>query len=92
MDKLEIEIKRIKITINGIAEKLQSVSHTIIVNKEELLQKFAAKDVINNKMVTVAGQMFIEYEKKIDSSFQIIKQYEDSIGDHKIKNNMIDKV
>ena len=43
-------------------------------------------------MVTVAGQMFIEYEKKIDSSIQIIKEYEVNIGDHKIKNNMIDKV
>ena len=32
-----------------------------MVTKEELLQKFVAKDVIKNKMITVAGQMFSEY-------------------------------
>ena len=41
--------------------------------KEELLQKFVAKDVIKNKMINVAGQMFIEYEKELDNSNQKIK-------------------
>ena len=34
-----------------------------MIKKEELLQNFVAKDVTANKMITVAGQMFIEYEK-----------------------------
>ena len=34
-----------------------------MVTKEELLHKFVAKDVIKNKKITGAGQMFIEYEK-----------------------------
>ena len=65
MDKRESEIKRDENTINDIAEKLELVSNTNMVTKEELLQNFVAKDVIKNKMVTVAGQMFIESEKKI---------------------------
>ena len=43
-------------------------------------------------MITVVGQMFIEYEKKLDKSNQIIKGYEDYIGDNKIKNDILGKV
>ena len=59
--------------------------------KEELFQKFVAKDVLKNKMITVAGQMFTEYEKEFDNSNQITKGYED-IGDNKFKNDILDKV
>ena len=63
-----------------------------MVTKEELLQKFVATDVIKNKMINDAGQMFIEYEKELDNSNQIIKGYEDYIGDDKIRNDILDKV
>ena len=92
MDKIDLEIKRDENTINDIAEKLELISNTNMVTKEELLQKFVAKDVIKNKMINVAGQMFIEYEKEIDNSNQIIKGYEDYIGDNKIRNDILDKV
>ena len=92
MDKIESEIKRDENTINDIAELLELVSNTNMVTKEELLQKFVAKDVIKSKMITVAGQMFIEYEKELDNSNQIIKGYEDYIGDNKIRNDILDKV
>ena len=91
MDKKELEIKQDENTINDIAEKLELVSNTNMVTKEELLHKFIAKDVIK-KMINVAGQMFIEYEKELDNSNQIIKGYEDYIGDNKIKNDILDKV
>ena len=42
-------------------------------------------------MITVAGQIFIEYEKKLEHSNQTIKGYEDYIGDNKIKNDILDK-
>ena len=89
MDKIEKEIKQDENTINDIAEKLELVSTTNMVTKEELLQKFAAKDVIKNKMITVAGRIFIEYEKKLDNSNQIIKGYEDYIGDDKNQKGYI---
>ena len=92
MDKIEQEIKQDENTINDIAEKLELVSNTNMVTKEELLQKFVAKDVIKNKMINVAGQMFIEYEKEIDNSNKIIKGYENYIGDDKIRNDILDKV
>ena len=92
MDKIEQEIKRDENTINDIAEKLELVSKTNMVTKEELLQKFVAKDVIKNKMINVAGQMFIDYEKEIDNSNQIIKGYEDYIGDDKVRKDILDKV
>ena len=92
MDKIEQEIKQDENTINDIAEKLELVSNTNMVTKEELLQKFIAKDVIKNKMINVAGQMFIEYEKEIDNSNKIIKGYEDYFGDDKIRNDILDKV
>ena len=62
-------------------QKLELVSKTNIVTKQEILHKFVAKDVIKNKMITVAGRMFIEHEKEIDISKQIIKVYEDFISD-----------
>ena len=92
MDNIELEIKQDENTINDIAEKLELVSNTNMVTKVELLQKFVAKDVIKNKMITVAGQMFIEYEKELDNSNQLIKGYEDYIGDDKIRNDILDKV
>ena len=92
MDKLELEIKQDENTINHIAEKLELISNTNMVTKEELLQKFVAKDVIKNKMINVAGQMFIEYEKELDNSNQLIKGYEDYIGDDKIRKDILDKV
>ena len=92
MDKIELEKKQDENTINDIAQKLELVSNTNMVTKEELLQKFIAKNVVKNKMITVAGQMFIENEKEIDNSNQIIKGYEDYIGDDKIRNDILDKV
>ena len=92
MDKIEQEIKQDENTIDDIAEKLGLISNTNMVTKEELLQKFVAKDVMKNKMINVAGQMFIEYEKEIDNSNQIIKGYEDYIGDNKIRKDILDKV
>ena len=92
MDEIEQETKRDENTINDIAEKLDLVSKTNMVTKEELLQKFIAKDVIKNKMINVAGQMFIEYEKEIDNSNQIIKGYEDYIGDDKIRKDILNRV
>ena len=91
MDKIEQEIKQDENTINDIAEKLELTSNTNMITKEELLHKFIAKDVIK-KMINVAGQMFIEYEKELDNSNQIIKGYEDYIGDDKIRNDSLDKV
>ena len=49
MDKIESEIKRDVNTINSIAEKLELVSKTSMVTKEELLQKFVARDVIKKQ-------------------------------------------
>ena len=92
MDRIEQEIKRDENTMNDIAEKLELVSNTNMVTKEELLQKFVAKGVIKNKMITVAGLIFIEYEKELDNSEKIIKGYEDYIGDNKIRNDKLDKV
>ena len=92
MDKIEQEIKQNEDTINDIAQKLELVSKTNMVTKGELLQKFVATDVIKNKLINVAGQMFIEYEKELDNSNQIIKGSEDYIGDDKIRKDILDKV
>ena len=58
MYKIELETKGDKNTINDIAEKLELVFNSNIVTKGELLHKFNAEDVIKNKMITVAGQLF----------------------------------
>ena len=92
MDKIEKEIKRDENTITDFAEKSELVAITSMVAKEELLQKFVAEDVIKNKMITVAGQMFFEYEKELENSNQINKSYEDYIADNKMKNDILDKV
>ena len=55
MDKTELETKQDENKINDTAEKIELVSHTNMVTKKELSQKFVAKDVIKNKMMTVAG-------------------------------------
>ena len=92
MDKKELETKRDENTINDIAEKLELLVNTNMITKEELFMKFVSKDVLINKMITVAGQMFIEYEKELDISNQIIKGCEDYIGDNNFKKHILDKV
>ena len=42
-------------------------------------------------MINVAGQMFIEYEKELDNSNQIIKGYENYIADDKIRKDILEK-
>ena len=54
-----------------------------MVTKEELLHNFVPKDVLNNKMINVSGQMFIDYEKELDDSDEIMKGYENYISDNK---------
>ena len=92
MDKIEQAIRQDEDTVLDVAEKLKLVSNTNMVAKEELLHKFIVKDVIKKKMINVAGQMFIEYEKELDNSNQIIKCYEDYIGDDKIRKDILEKV
>ena len=77
--------KRDENTINDIAEKLELVSNTYMVTKEELSHNFVAKDVSKNRMITVAGQIFFEKEKKLHYSNQISKGYEKYIGDERHK-------
>ena len=84
MDKIKLEIKRDEITKNNTAEVLELVSNTNVVTKELVLHKFVAKDVMINRMIAVAGQMFIEYEKEKDNSNQIFKGYEEYIGNERI--------
>ena len=43
MDKIESEKKRDENTINDIAEKLELVSNTNMVTKEDLLEKLVLK-------------------------------------------------
>ena len=92
MDAIEQAIRQDEDTVIDVAEKLKLVSNTNMVTKEELLHKFIDKDVIKNKIIKVAGQMFIEYEKDLDKSDKIIKGYEDYIGDDKIRKDILDKV
>ena len=42
-------------------------------------------------MINVVGQMFIEYEKELDNSNQIIKGYENYIADDKIRKDILEK-
>ena len=49
MGKTELETKQDENTINDIAEKLELVSNTNMVTKQELLQKFVAKDVLKKQ-------------------------------------------
>ena len=43
-------------------------------------------------MITVAGQMFIKDEKKLHNSNQLIKNFEEYIGDDINKKEIIDKI
>ena len=85
MDKNELQIKQDENTVIKFAEKPELASNTNIVTKEELLQKLIGEDVVKTKMILVAGQIFLQYEKKWDESNQKFKIYENYNGDDKIK-------
>ena len=76
MDKNELQIKQDEKTVKFLAEKLELASNTFIIRKEEILQKLIGKDYVKTKMIIVAGQTLIQYERKLDESNQIIKSFE----------------
>ena len=43
-------------------------------------------------MMNIVGQLFIQYEKEIDESNQILKSYEGFFGDDKVNNDILNKV
>ena len=47
---------------------------------------------MKNKMTTVAGQMFVGYEKELDNSNHLVKRYDDYNGDNKSINDISDKI
>ena len=55
-----------------------------MIRKEKFLHKNVAEDVMENTMITVAGQMFIEYVKELDNLNQVKEGYEDYIGNKTI--------
>ena len=79
-------------TIKDFAEKLQLVSNTKIVTKEESLNKLTAKEVVKTKMLNIAGDVFIEYEKELDERHRKMKSYEKYVRDNIIKNNVWNKL
>ena len=70
---------------NGVAEKLRfeynkSCSRKKakklpiqILQPKDLMRKLTGEDVAKMKMLNVASQMFLQYEKEIDESNQILK-------------------
>ena len=84
MDSIELQIKLDETTINDVAEKMELVSNTNIVTKEEVLHKLKVKNMIKTKLLHVSGQCFIHYEKELDECSHLIKGCEDYVGDKKI--------
>ena len=78
--------------MKDIAEKIELASYTNTVTKEELTPKIFGEDVEKTKMMNVAGNMIIQYEKELDESSQIIKSYENYNGDDNIRNDVLGKV
>ena len=92
MDKNELQIKQDESTVNVFAEKTELASNASFVTSEGFLQELICKDVLKSKMINVAGQTLEQYEKKLDESNQIIKGYENYIGDDKFENDVLNKV
>ena len=92
MDKIELQIKQDESTVKDIAEKIELASHTIFAIKESFLQKLIVKEAVKTEMINVAGQMFIQYERELDESNQIMKSYEKYIGDDEYKHDALNKI
>ena len=78
--------------MTDIVKKLELVFCTNIVIKEELIQKLIVGEVLKTKMINVAGQMSIQFEKESDESNQIIKRYETYNGNEKYENDVLKRV
>ena len=81
MDKIKLQIKQIDNRINDNAKILELVSNRDSRAKEELLHQLIAKEVVISKVLNLAVEMFIQYEKELGESNQIIKGYEICLGD-----------
>ena len=48
---------------NVIGKKLQIASNTNKATNRELIQHLIAKEVVKSKVLKIAGEMFVQYEK-----------------------------
>ena len=90
--KLNYKKKQDECTVNVFAEKTELASNANVVASGGFLQEISCKDVLKSKMINVAGQTLKQYEEKLDESNQIIKGYENYIGDDKFENDVLFKV
>ena len=63
-----------------------------MVTKQKILQQLIVKEVVKSEMLNIAGEMFIQNEKVLDKSNQIIKCFEKYVGDENIKNDILNMV
>ena len=59
MEKIGIEIRQDKNTVNDNAKKLELISNTNFVTNEDILQTLNVEDVVKTKMMDVAEKIFI---------------------------------
>ena len=88
VEEIQLLMKKVENTGKIAAEKLAAVSDTNVATKGYLMQKQLGKHVLKTKMLILAGEMFIQYEKEIDQSAEITKYYEELNEDDKIKNDI----
>ena len=62
------------------------------MTKQKILQQLIVKEVVKSEMLNIAGEMFIQNEKVLDKSNQIIKCFEKYVGDENIKNDILNMV
>ena len=74
-------------TTKGFDERLEVVSNTIIAAKEESNQILDDKNVVKTRLLSVAGQISIQYEKELDQSKKITKQFVLHYWDKEIKKS-----
>ena len=92
MHEIELQFKQDENTVNNSAEIRKLVSNTNTLTTEEILHQQIAEDVVNSKVLNVADDKFIQFEKEPDESNQIIKCFEKYIGDDQIKYDLLNNV
>ena len=92
MHEIELQVKQDENTVNNSAEIRKLVNNTNTLTTEEILHQQIAEDVVNSKVLNVADDKFIQFEKEPDESNQIIKCSEKYIGDDQIKYDLLNNV
>ena len=76
LEEIEQKIRLDESKTQDVAETLETVCNTNTATKEELIHNLIGKGEFKTELINVADEMFLQKEKEVDESNEVMENYE----------------